>query len=81
MRFTTIDWKDNKVILIDQTRLPIDEVYLKISDYRELAEAIKQLKVRGAPAIGIAGAFGVCLGANEILTNNYEKFKRLIYNR
>ncbi len=76
MNFTTIDWKDNKVIIIDQTRLPTEEVYLKISDYRDLTDAIKQLKVRGAPAIGIAGAFGVCLGANEILTNNYEKFKQ-----
>jgi len=76
MNFTTIDWKDNKVILIDQTRLPTEEVYLKISDYRELAEAIKQLKVRGAPAIGIAGAFGVCLGARKINTDNYEKFKQ-----
>ena len=74
MHFTTIDWKDNKVILIDQTRLPTEEEYLEISDYRKLAEAIRQLKVRGAPAIGIAGAFGVCLGANELLTNNYDEF-------
>jgi methylthioribose-1-phosphate isomerase len=78
MNFTTIDWKNNQVILIDQTRLPLDEVYLKISDYRELGEAIKQLKVRGAPAIGIAAAFGVCLGANDIDTDNNEDFtKRL----
>jgi methylthioribose-1-phosphate isomerase len=76
MNFTTIEWKNNKVILIDQTRIPLDEVYLKISDYRELGEAIKQLKVRGAPAIGIAAAFGVCLGANEIDTDNKDEFKK-----
>ena len=41
MNFITIDWKDNKVILIDQTQIPIEEKYLQISDYRELADAIK----------------------------------------
>ena len=76
MNFTTIGWKNNKVILIDQTRIPSEEVYLTISDYRELGEAIKQLKVRGAPAIGIAAAFGVCLGANEIDTDNKDEFKK-----
>jgi len=76
MNFTTIDWKNNKLILIDQTRIPIDEVYLKISDYRDLGDAIKQLKVRGAPAIGIAAAFGVYLGANEIDTDNNDEFNR-----
>ena len=76
MNFTTIDWKNNKLILIDQTRIPIDEVYLKISDYRDLGDAIKQLKGRGAPAIGIAAAFGVYLGANEIDTDNNDEFNR-----
>jgi len=78
MNIKTIEWKDNRVVLIDQTRLPIEEIYLEIFDYRELAGAIKQLKVRGAPAIGIAAAFGVCLGANEINTDNYEQFKKRV---
>ncbi len=75
MAFKTIEWKDGKVIIIDQTKLPLAEVYLEISDYRELASAIKHLKIRGAPAIGIAGAFGVCLGANEIITEDISEFK------
>ncbi|MDZ7330442.1 MAG: S-methyl-5-thioribose-1-phosphate isomerase [candidate division KSB1 bacterium] len=65
MEIRTIEWKQNCVRIIDQTRLPLEEVYLDIYDYRELAQAIKQLRIRGAPAIGIAGAFGVCLGAIE----------------
>jgi len=67
-------WKDGTVLIIDQTKLPVEESYLTISDYRELASAIKQLKIRGAPAIGIAGAFGVCLGANEIGTADAAEF-------
>ncbi len=76
MEVKSIVWKDGRVVIIDQTRLPLEEVYLEISDYRELGSAIKQLKIRGAPAIGIAGAFGVCLGGNEIVTENYNKFKQ-----
>jgi methylthioribose-1-phosphate isomerase len=75
MEVRTIEWKDGKVIIIDQTKLPLEEVYLEISDYRKLAEAIKLLKIRGAPAIGIAGAFGVCLGAIEIETENLSEFR------
>ncbi len=58
-----IYWKDEKLFLLDQTKLPHEKVYFVCSDYRELAEAIKKLKVRGAPAIGIAAAFGYVLAA------------------
>ncbi len=57
----TIDWVDGAVELIDQTRLPGELVTLRISDVPTLVEAIKQLAVRGAPALGVAGAFGVAL--------------------
>ena len=78
MNFKTIEWKDGKVVIIDQTKLPLAEVFLQISDYRELGDAIMQLKIRGAPAIGIAAAYGVCLGAAEIATENYNEFKQQI---
>lgn len=78
MKINTIEWQDGAVVLIDQTRLPLEEIYLNITDYRILAEGIKALKVRGAPAIGIAGAFGVCLGANEIESNDFGLFKTML---
>lgn len=76
MEIKTIEWKAGKVVIIDQTRLPLEEIYLELTDYRDLAEAIRHLKIRGAPAIGIAGAFGVCLGANEIHTDDAHEFKQ-----
>lgn len=78
MKIRTIEWKQNCVRIIDQTRLPLEEVYLDISDYRELVQAIKQLRIRGAPAIGIAGAFGVCLGAIEYRLLNRAAFDQQI---
>jgi methylthioribose-1-phosphate isomerase len=53
-------------MIIDQTRLPQEEVYLELDDYRSIASAIAELKIRGAPAIGIAGAYAVALGALKI---------------
>ncbi|NLY91605.1 MAG: S-methyl-5-thioribose-1-phosphate isomerase [Firmicutes bacterium] len=60
-------WEDRTLILLDQTKLPAEEVYLACRDYRRVATAIRRLEVRGAPAIGVAAAFGVVLGAEEIL--------------
>lgn len=59
----TIDWVDGKVRLIDQTRLPMEEAWLDLDDVEDLAEAISSLRVRGAPALGVAGALGVALAA------------------
>ena len=58
-----IKWLGDRVRLLDQTRLPKDEVYLDLDGYQDIASAISELKIRGAPAIGIAGAYGVALGA------------------
>jgi methylthioribose-1-phosphate isomerase len=65
MAWKTLEYKDRKVTLIDQTLLPGEIKYLTTSDYRVVAEAIRKLRVRGAPAIGIAAAFGVVVGALE----------------
>jgi methylthioribose-1-phosphate isomerase len=58
-----VEWTDGKVRFIDQTRLPREEVYVETADYRIVGEAIKTLAIRGAPAIGVAAAFGVLLAA------------------
>lgn len=65
MSWRTLEYQDGKVTFIDQTSLPGEIRYLTTSDYRVIAEAIKKLRIRGAPAIGIAAAFGVVLGALE----------------
>ena len=63
--------------MLDQTQLPEKEVYLVCKDYRAVADAIRRLAVRGAPAIGVAGAFGVVLGAYELLRQEKDFFAGL----
>lgn len=70
-----IEWLGNKVIIIDQTLLPHEEVYLALNDYREVASAIAELKIRGAPAIGVAAAYGIALGALKIESEAKVEFK------
>jgi methylthioribose-1-phosphate isomerase len=65
MPVKTIEWIDGKIRIVDQTRLPDYLVFLDISDVDVLAEAIRNLQIRGAPAIGIAGAMGVALAAHN----------------
>jgi len=67
-RLKTIEWSSKKdvCVLIDQTQLPLKLIYKNIKTIEEMFDAIKVLKVRGAPAIGIAGAFGVYLGIRNI---------------
>lgn len=62
MKFKTLDWRKNKLVLLDQTRLPLKKVYLEFDNHKGVANAIRNLKVRGAPAIGVAAAYGVVLG-------------------
>ena len=61
MTLKTVEWKDNSVIMIDQTKLPNSLEYVTYTDYNQVADAIRTLVVRGAPAIGISGAFGLAL--------------------
>ena len=67
-------WDNNKVSLIDQTRLPGEYTRVVISRSSDMAQAIKTMIVRGAPAIGVAAAYGMYLGATEIETSDRTKF-------
>lgn len=67
-------WHDNSVSLIDQTRLPNEYAFVEISRCEDMAQAIKTMIVRGAPAIGVAAAYGMYLGAREIETHNRDEF-------
>lgn len=75
----TIKWEDNKVIMIDQRKLPLEEVYVDCTNYEEVAQAIEKMIIRGAPAIGVAAAFGVALGIQQIKTHTslHEEFDRI----
>lgn len=64
--FQSIRWAGDKVLLLDQTRLPAEQVTLEITDYRMMIEAIQALRVRGAPALGVATAYGIVLGALKL---------------
>jgi methylthioribose-1-phosphate isomerase len=61
----TVAFEDDAVVMIDQRRLPHEEVYLRCRDHREVATAIKDMAIRGAPAIGVAAAYGLALGARK----------------
>ncbi len=62
----TIRWRENKIRILDQTLLPNSENYINLNSVDSLIDAIKKLKVRGAPALGIAGAMGMALGIQKI---------------
>ena len=57
----TVEWKNNKVVMIDQTKLPNKLIFVEFDDFNQIANAIRDLVVRGAPAIGVSGAFGLAL--------------------
>src|SRR5215472_8983597 len=61
----TLEWTDVGVRFIDQTKLPTEETYVTCKDYKEVADAIRTMIVRGAPAIGVAAAMGVAIGAQR----------------
>jgi methylthioribose-1-phosphate isomerase len=70
-----IEWLGDRVRIIDQSRLPWEESYLELADHREVASAITELKIRGAPAIGVVGAYGIALGAAKIETGDKFEFQ------
>ena len=73
----TVEWKDNSVIMIDQTKLPNTLEYVTYTDYNQIADAIRNLVVRGAPAIGVSGAFGLALAVLQ--SNATEKNELISY--
>jgi len=60
-----IEWTDKGVVMLDQRRLPGEEIHYTYTDYREVAKAIREMVIRGAPAIGVAAAMGVALGVQN----------------
>jgi methylthioribose-1-phosphate isomerase len=74
-----ISWEEQKVVLIDQKALPHAERYVTCRKYGEVIVAINDLTVRGAPAVGIAAAMGIALGANAVSEESKETFKKEFY--
>ncbi|MCK4431170.1 MAG: S-methyl-5-thioribose-1-phosphate isomerase, partial [Candidatus Aminicenantes bacterium] len=76
----TIKWDKDRIILIDQRRLPEEEVYVECTEYNQVADAIEKMVIRGAPAIGVAASFGVALGLMKVQgTENLDKeFDRIL---
>jgi len=76
-----IAWKKNKVVMIDQRKLPLKEIYLEFGRYDQVARAIETMVIRGAPAIGVAAAYGVALGvlslrSGENIDRAFERITR-----
>ena len=66
-RIRTIEWRDGAVVMIDQRRLPLEEVYISCRTWQELGESICNMTVRGAPALGVAAAMGMALAGRTAL--------------
>jgi methylthioribose-1-phosphate isomerase len=73
-----IEWMHGKVIILDQSKLPLEVTFIDCSNYQIVAECIRTMKIRGAPAIGIAAAMGISLGAQEIRAGNFKEFIRAL---
>jgi len=86
MTLKTIEWKDKSVVMIDQTKLPDELIFVTYTDYNDVANAIRTLVIRGAPAIGVAGAFGLALAAlqsksttKEDIIKDLEQAKKILF--
>ena len=86
MTLKTVEWKDKSVVMIDQTKLPNELIFVTYTDYNDVANAIRTLVIRGAPAIGVAGAFGLALAAlqskattKEDMIKDLEQAKKILF--
>jgi len=75
MNFKTLEWTDGELRILDQTKLPLRVEYLDCKSVEQVAEAIKDLNIRGAPAIGIAAAFGVVVGMQNRNYKSWEEYQ------
>jgi len=71
---SALEWLDGKLRILDQSKLPWEQILIDMDDYRDVVVAIKEMKVRGAPAIGVAAAYGIALGASRIEAANGQEF-------
>jgi methylthioribose-1-phosphate isomerase len=79
MTVKTIEWKNDRVVMLDQRLLPHREVYRVCRDYQQVASAIRDMVIRGAPAIGVAAAMGVALGALKAPAKTFDReFERIL---
>src|SRR4030042_517810 len=74
MNFKTMEWKKGSFFLLDQRKLPLHELYVNCSTYQEVGRAIQKMVVRGAPAIGVAAAFGMVLAAKQSMARSPSAF-------
>src|SRR3954454_16511308 len=75
----TIDWQGDTIVMVDQRKLPVQEVYVKCKSAVEVARAIRTMVIRGAPAIGVAAAMGIALGMRKSATTGTQKFAAEFY--
>jgi len=69
-----IEWRDGRLRILDQSKLPREQIFADLDNYHDVVLAIKEMRVRGAPAIGVAVAYGIALGALGIKTANKDDF-------
>jgi methylthioribose-1-phosphate isomerase len=74
MMARTIEWLDGKLRILDQSKLPREQIFVDLDNYHDVVLAIKEMRVRGAPAIGVAAAYGIALGTSGIKTTNKDEF-------
>lgn len=74
----SVQWDGEKVVLLDQTKLPVETIFLNMETIENIWDAIKTMQVRGAPAIGIAAAYGLYLGIKNLEVDDYESFWKIL---
>jgi len=75
----TLEWTETGVVFIDQTKLPTEEVYVTCTTHQQVADVIRNMVVRGAPAIGVAAAMGIALGVKNSKAQNGADLKQDFY--